>query len=78
MILEPNHSVVLMAADTNTGKREERPTGKLKYEVVEGRTAATHVYATYPLKFLHPRRTIHQDFDTYITVRQLCCDYVRG
>lgn len=44
-----------------------RVTGKLKYEVVEGRTTATHVYATYPLKFLHPRRTIHQGFDTYIT-----------
>ncbi|KAG7400753.1 hypothetical protein PHYBOEH_004559 [Phytophthora boehmeriae] len=42
-------------------------TGKLKYDVVEGRTTATHVYATYPLKFLHPRRTIHQGFDTYIT-----------
>ncbi|OWZ17639.1 Urease accessory protein [Phytophthora megakarya] len=42
-------------------------TGKLKYEVVEGRTAATHVYATYPLKFLHPRRSIHQRFDTFLT-----------
>ncbi|CAI5722513.1 hypothetical protein KXD40_004448 [Peronospora effusa] len=42
-------------------------TGKLKYEAVEGRTAATYVYATYPLKFLHPRRTIDQNFDTYIT-----------
>jgi urease accessory protein UreH len=47
---------------------EAKATGKLKYEVVEGRTNATHVYATYPLKFLHPRRTIHQGFDTYITV----------
>ncbi|POM57417.1 UreD domain containing hypothetical protein [Phytophthora palmivora] len=45
----------------------DKTTGKLKYEVVEGRTAATHVYATYPLKFLHPRRSIHQSFDTYIT-----------
>ncbi|ETK74297.1 hypothetical protein L915_18850 [Phytophthora nicotianae] len=47
--------------------KEAQTTGKLKYELVEGRTAATHVYATYPLKFLHPRRTIHQRFDTYIT-----------
>ncbi|KAG6580360.1 Urease accessory protein UreD [Phytophthora cinnamomi] len=46
---------------------ESRTTGKLKYEVVEGRTTATHVYATYPLKFLHPQRTIHQGFDTAIT-----------
>ncbi|EEY64206.1 uncharacterized protein PITG_02749 [Phytophthora infestans T30-4] len=46
---------------------EGQTTGKLKYELVEGRTTATHVYATYPLKFLHPRRTIHQSFDTYIT-----------
>lgn len=44
-----------------------RTTGKLKYEVVEGRTTATHVYATYPLKFLHPQRSIHQRFDTHIT-----------
>ncbi|CAH0475589.1 unnamed protein product [Peronospora belbahrii] len=40
---------------------------KLKYEVVEGRTTATYVYATYPVKFLHPRRIINQRFDTYIT-----------
>eukprot|EP00644_Phytophthora_capsici_P011072 jgi/Phyca11/506147/fgenesh2_kg.PHYCAscaffold_18_\ len=46
---------------------ETQITGKLKYELVEGCTTATHVYATYPLKFLHPRRTIHQGFDTYIT-----------
>ncbi|KAH7488636.1 hypothetical protein KRP22_008728 [Phytophthora ramorum] len=51
-------------ADTTS---ESQATGKLKYEVVEGRTTATYVYATYPLKFLHPRRTIHQGFDTYIT-----------
>ncbi|KAF4323237.1 hypothetical protein BBO99_00003035 [Phytophthora kernoviae] len=47
---------------------QSQVTGKLKYNVVEGQTTATHVYATYPLKFLHPRRTIHQGFDTYITV----------
>ncbi|CEG38327.1 urease accessory protein d isoform 1 [Plasmopara halstedii] len=46
---------------------EDPITGKLKYEVVEGRTTATCVYAKYPLKFLHPRQAIHQSFDTYIT-----------
>uniref|UniRef100_M4BNI9 Urease accessory protein UreD n=1 Tax=Hyaloperonospora arabidopsidis (strain Emoy2) TaxID=559515 RepID=M4BNI9_HYAAE len=55
-----------MVADTSTIS-VGHTTGKLRYEVVEGRTAATYVYATYPLKFLHPRHTIHQDFDTYIT-----------
>lgn len=54
----------------STDASESRTTGKLKYEVVEGRTTATHVYATYPLKFLHPQRTIHQGFDTSITVSQ--------
>lgn len=42
--------------------------GMLKYELVEGRTAATYVFATYPLKFLHPRRAVQQGFDTFITV----------
>ncbi|KAE9047951.1 hypothetical protein PR003_g918 [Phytophthora rubi] len=57
-----------MGGPTNAlGSSEGRTTGKLKYEVVEGRTTATHVYATYPLKFLHPQRAIHQGFDTSIT-----------
>lgn len=42
--------------------------GMLKYELVEGHTAATYVFATYPLKFLHPRRAVRQGFDTFITV----------
>ncbi|TDH68456.1 hypothetical protein CCR75_000129 [Bremia lactucae] len=42
-------------------------TGKLKYELVQGRTTPTYVYATYPLKFLHPRRSVHQGFDACIT-----------
>ncbi|TMW55839.1 hypothetical protein Poli38472_008487 [Pythium oligandrum] len=41
--------------------------GQLKYEVVAGRTNLTYAYATYPLKFLHPRRTIRQGFDTFVT-----------
>lgn len=45
-----------------------KTTGKLKYELVDGQTAATYVYATYPLKFLHPRGTIRQGFGTYVTV----------
>ncbi|KAF1776266.1 Casein kinase II, regulatory subunit, beta-sheet [Phytophthora cactorum] len=53
-----------------TTPSESQTNGKLKYELVEGCTTATHVYATYPLKFLHPRRTIHQSFDTYITVQR--------
>jgi hypothetical protein len=49
-----------------------KTTGKLKYELVDGQTAATYVYATYPLKFLHPRGTVRQGFGTYVTVC-LCC-----
>lgn len=54
------------------GGRADAPTttGKLKYELVDGQTTATYVYATYPLKFLHPRGTIRQGFGTYVTVRR--------
>ncbi|DBA01367.1 TPA: hypothetical protein N0F65_001606 [Lagenidium giganteum] len=42
-------------------------TGILKYERVEGKTTATMVYATYPLKFLHPQRSIRSGHDTCVT-----------
>ncbi|KAI9912254.1 hypothetical protein PsorP6_009331 [Peronosclerospora sorghi] len=55
-----------MAPDIRATNKE-KATGTLKYEVVQGRTSATLVYATYPLKFLHPLRTIHPSIDTYVT-----------
>jgi hypothetical protein len=50
-------------------ERGNHAQGQLKYEVVAGKTALAYAYATYPLKFLHPRRTIRQGFDTFVTVR---------
>lgn len=56
------------AAPSQTARRQNAAIGKLKYERVEGKTTPTHVYATYPLKFLHPRGTVRQGYDTFITV----------
>lgn len=50
-------------------QKENAARGELRYERVEGATAATRVFATYPLKFLHPRGAVRQGFDTFLTVR---------
>ncbi|TYZ64312.1 hypothetical protein PybrP1_002277 [[Pythium] brassicae (nom. inval.)] len=47
--------------------KENAARGELHYERVEGATTATHVFATYPLKFLHPRGAVRQGFDTFLT-----------
>lgn len=60
----------LLLQDQSAARKQDAATGTLKYECVQGKTAATYVYATYPLKFLHPRRTVRQGFDTFITVRE--------
>lgn len=44
--------------------------GKLAYARVCQRTTPQYVYASYPLKFLHPRCMAHPGFDTAVTVRR--------
>lgn len=55
---------------SQAARKQNAALGKLTYERVEGTTTPTHVYATYPLKFLHPRGTVRQGYDTFITVSQ--------
>ncbi|KAJ0405268.1 hypothetical protein ATCC90586_009775 [Pythium insidiosum] len=41
--------------------------GHLRYSVVAGRTNVTFAFASYPLKFLHPRGSVRLGHDTFVT-----------
>jgi hypothetical protein len=55
---------------------EAQATGELIFELVEGKTRATHMYATYPLKFLNPSAMVKKKYDTSVTVRKIYYDTV--
>lgn len=68
-----SNSTAADSASLQSTRRHNAARGELTYECVEGKTAATRVYATYPLKFLHPRGAVRQGYDTFITVRTHVC-----
>ena len=61
------------------GNGEEEPETSvtiLQYESVEGKTKPVYVYASYPLKFLHPTHMVQPGHDTCVTVRAFDLDRV--